>query len=148
MPSHLEKSWRLLQTGLSFAVFGGIVLALGFVAIPLSRRLARDPQPDDLRAQRWIHRGARCFIGFARGIGLMRVDRVGTDRLRAGGPLLVVANHPTWLIELSPNGTHDVEFVTAREHRVTVGGCGSQVVANPLVQAGEVVTVTATFECP
>jgi 1-acyl-sn-glycerol-3-phosphate acyltransferase len=95
MASQLEKPWRLLQTGLSFAVFGGIVLALGFVAIPLSRRLARDREPDDLRAQRWIHRGARCFMGFSQGIGLMRVERIGTERLRAGGPLLVVANHPT-----------------------------------------------------
>jgi 1-acyl-sn-glycerol-3-phosphate acyltransferase len=95
MPSRLEKPWRLLQTGLSFAVFGAVVLALGFVAIPLGRRLARDGQPDDLRAQRWIHRGARCFIGFAQAIGLMRVEQVGTDRLRASGPLLVTANHPT-----------------------------------------------------
>jgi 1-acyl-sn-glycerol-3-phosphate acyltransferase len=95
MPSQLEKPWRLLQTGLSFAVFGAIVLALGFVAIPLSRRFARDQEPPDLRAQRWIHRGASAFIGFMQGVGLMRLERVGTDRLRAGGPLLVVANHPT-----------------------------------------------------
>jgi 1-acyl-sn-glycerol-3-phosphate acyltransferase len=95
MASQLEKPWRLLQTGLSFAVFGGVVLALGFVAIPLSRRLGRDGEPDDLRAQRWIHRGARVFIGFMQGVGLMRLERVGTARLRAGGPLLVVANHPT-----------------------------------------------------
>jgi len=95
MPSQLEKPWRLLQTGLSFAVFGGIVLVLGFVAIPLGRRLARGREPDDLRAQRWVHRGARCFMAFSQGIGLMRVERIGTDRLRAGGPLLVVANHPT-----------------------------------------------------
>lgn len=95
MAGQLEKPWRLLQSGLSFAVFGAVVLALGFVAIPLSRRLARDQEPDDLRAQRWIHRGARVFVGFMQGIGLMRVERVGTGRLRAGGPLLVVANHPT-----------------------------------------------------
>jgi 1-acyl-sn-glycerol-3-phosphate acyltransferase len=95
MAGRLEKPWRLLQTGLSFAVFGGVVLALGFVAIPLSRRLGRGGEPDDLRAQRWIHRGARVFIGFMQGVGLMRFEGVGTARLRAGGPLLVVANHPT-----------------------------------------------------
>jgi 1-acyl-sn-glycerol-3-phosphate acyltransferase len=96
MASQLEKPWRLLQTGLSFAVFGGVVLALGFLAIPLARRLARDPQePEDLRAQRWIHRGARVFIGFMERVGLMRVEQVDTARLRADGPLLVVANHPT-----------------------------------------------------
>jgi 1-acyl-sn-glycerol-3-phosphate acyltransferase len=95
MLGQLEKRWRLLQTGLSFAVFGGVVLGLAFVAIPASRWLARGREPDDLRAQRWIHRGARVFVGFMRGIGLMRLERVDTGRLRAGGPLLVVANHPT-----------------------------------------------------
>ena len=95
LASQLEKNWRRFQTGLSFVVFGGVVLGLAFVAIPASRRFARDREPDDLRAQRWIHRGARVFVGFMRGIGLMRLDRVGVDRLRAGGPLLVVANHPT-----------------------------------------------------
>ncbi|HEY8155419.1 MAG TPA: lysophospholipid acyltransferase family protein [Myxococcota bacterium] len=95
MASQLEKRWRLVQTGLSFAVFGAVVLALAFVAIPASRWFARGREPEDLRAQRWIHRGARVFVGFLQGIGLARLERVGTARLRAGGPLLVVANHPT-----------------------------------------------------
>ncbi len=95
MASQLEKRWRVFQTGLSFVVFAGLVLALAFVVIPTGRRFARDRAADELRAQRWIHRGARVFVGFMRGIGLMRVDRVGVDRLRAGGPLLVIANHPT-----------------------------------------------------
>ena len=95
MASQLVKNWRRFQTGLSFIVFGGIVLGLAFVAIPVSRWFTRDQGPDDLRTQRWIHRGARLFVGFMQGIGLMRLDRVDTDRLRASGPLLVVANHPT-----------------------------------------------------
>jgi hypothetical protein len=60
----------------------------------------------------------------------------------------LVSNHPAWLIELPANGSYDVEFATARAHRVSVAGCGTQVVANPLVQAGEVVTVKASFQCP
>ena len=95
MASQLAKNWRRFQTGLSFVVFGGVVLGLAFVAIPASRRFARDREPDDLRAQRWIHHGARLFVAFMRGIGLVRLEQVGADRLRAGGPLLVVANHPT-----------------------------------------------------
>jgi 1-acyl-sn-glycerol-3-phosphate acyltransferase len=95
MAIRLEKSWRLLQSALSFAVFGGVVLVLGFLVIPTSRRLARDGEADDLRAQRWIHRGARFFVGFMRAIGLVRLELVGTQRLREGGALLVVANHPT-----------------------------------------------------
>jgi 1-acyl-sn-glycerol-3-phosphate acyltransferase len=93
------KLWRLVQTGIGFAVFGAVVLALGFVAIPLSRRIARDPAADELRAQRWVHRGARVFIGYMRAVGLLRLDLEGAERLRTGRPLLLVANHPT-LIDL------------------------------------------------
>jgi 1-acyl-sn-glycerol-3-phosphate acyltransferase len=95
MASQLEKAWRLIQTALSFACFGAVVLALGFVVIPASGWFARDGEPAELRAQRWIHRGARLFVAFMQGIGLMRLESVGAARLGAGGPLLVVANHPT-----------------------------------------------------
>ena len=125
MPSQLERPWRLLRR-LSFAVFGAVVLALGFVAIPLSRRLARDGEPDDLRAQRWIHRGARVFVGFMQGIGLMRLEQVGTGRLRAGGPLLVVANHPTifdlpLILSLMPRRLHRGQ---AWPRNSSCAGCG------------------------
>ena len=93
------KLWRLVQTGVGFAVFGAVVLLLGFVAIPLSRRLARAPASDELRAQHWVHRGARVFIGYMKLVGLLRLDAVGAERLRAGRGLLLVANHPT-LIDL------------------------------------------------
>jgi len=97
MASQIVKRWRLVQTGLCFAFFGVVVLALGFVAIPLSRRFAPGALPDDLRAQLWIHRGTRLFLGFMQGIGLLRLDLVGVERLRRSGPQLLVANHPTLL---------------------------------------------------
>ena len=99
MASGIVKRWRLVQTALSFAWFGVVVLFLGFVAIPVSAAFSRGGEPADLRAQRWVHRGARCFLGFMRGIGLLRLDTQGIERLRAGGPQLLVANHPT-LIDL------------------------------------------------
>ncbi len=98
MTIQIVKSWRVVQTGLGFAFFGVAVLTLGFVAIPISRRFfARGAGSEELRAQRWIHRGMRVFVGFMRGIGLLRFDAVGVERLRARGPLLLVANHPTLL---------------------------------------------------
>lgn len=80
--------------------------------------------------------------------GTIRIQTTSSGPNVPGLLIALVDHHPMWLIELSPNGTYDVEFATARRHRVSVAGCGSQVVANPLVQADEVVTVTATFECP
>ena len=97
MASQIVKRWRLVQTGLSFAVFGVVVLWLGFVAIPISGLFARDRESGELRAQRWVHRATRFFVGFMKGIGLLRLDLVGVERLRAGPPLLLVANHPTLL---------------------------------------------------
>jgi len=100
MTGQIVKRWRLIQTGLSFALFGAVVLGLGFIAIPMSGWFARGPESDELRAQRWVHRGTRFFVGFMKGIGLLRVDLVNVERLRVGGPLLLIANHPT-LIDLA-----------------------------------------------
>jgi hypothetical protein len=80
--------------------------------------------------------------------GTIRIQTTSTGPNVPGLLIAFVDHHPKWLIELSPNGTYDVEFVTARAHRVSVSGCGSQVVANPLVKPDEVVTVTAAFQCP
>lgn len=99
MTGRIVKLLRLVQTVVGFAVFGAVVLGLGFVAIPLSRRFSRDALSDELRAQRWVHRGARVFLGYMRGVGLLRLDLIDAARLAASGPLLLVANHPT-LIDL------------------------------------------------
>ena len=60
----------------------------------------------------------------------MRLERIGTERLRAGGPLLVVANHPTLfdlplLLSLMPQADCIVGAAWAENfflRRVVVGG--------------------------
>lgn len=88
------RIWRVARTGLGFALFfaGGAVLA---VALPLARRLSRAPAGFDLRAQRVIRRGYQVFMAFMRHSGLTRVRIEGEERLRAPGPRIIVANHPT-----------------------------------------------------
>jgi 1-acyl-sn-glycerol-3-phosphate acyltransferase len=96
MTHRVSTIWRALRTGAAFAVFGAGSLLLALVVIPLSR-LASASQARDLRAQRLIHTGFRCFRWYMVRTGLMTVSETGTERLRRGGPLLVVANHPTLL---------------------------------------------------
>jgi 1-acyl-sn-glycerol-3-phosphate acyltransferase len=93
-PGSLARAWRVVRTGSAFALFfaGGALLAL---ALPLARRLAGDPAGFDLRAQRAIRRGYRLFMGYMRFAGLTRVRLEGAEALRAAGPRVVVANHPT-----------------------------------------------------
>ena len=95
MLERLSHDWRVARTGSAFAFFfGGGALLAG--ALPVARRLEGDPEGFDLRAQRWIARGYRLFVGY------MELARARARALRgrasacAGpGPLLVVANHPT-----------------------------------------------------
>jgi len=94
MPGSLARAWRVARTGSAFALFfaGGALLA---VALPAARRLAREPAGFDLRAQRAIRGGYRVFLGYMRLTGLNRVRVEGAELLRAPGPRVVVANHPT-----------------------------------------------------
>ena len=94
MPGLAARAWRVARTGSGFALFfgGGAGLA---VALPLARRLTRDPAHFDLRAQAAIRRGYRVFVGYMELVGLSRVRVEGAERLTTPGPKIVVANHPT-----------------------------------------------------
>ncbi len=88
---------RVLRTALAWAAFGVLCAALGLVVLPLVRRLPRGSAAADLRAQRALQRAARLYLGLAAALGVLRLRIDGGERLRAGGPRLVVANHPTLL---------------------------------------------------
>lgn len=91
------RAWRTALTGLSFAVFWGAVLAVGWLWLPLVWLW-----PGDRRAKiRRVHRSARA--GFAAFHALLRGLRLyrRTSPVRAlrpdGKPVVVIANHPTLL---------------------------------------------------
>jgi 1-acyl-sn-glycerol-3-phosphate acyltransferase len=89
------RLWRVLGTGLSFAVFGVGALGLALVAFPLCHLVPGDARAKEARVQRVIHYAYRFFIGFMETLGLIRTEWVGAERLSAPGPHLVIANHPT-----------------------------------------------------
>ena len=89
--------WRLMATGLAFALMGmgGILLALGI--IPLATLLTRDRQTRTRRAQHIIRASFRLYVLMLRLFGIIRLEVAGEERLAACRGHLIVANHPTLL---------------------------------------------------
>lgn len=94
-PGRPTRYWRAFRTGLAFAVFGVGALVVTFGLIPLIRLTLRGREHPRARVQRLVHRAFRLFEWFMSVLGLIRVSRVGFDRLPPDGPRLIIANHPT-----------------------------------------------------
>lgn len=92
----LNRGWRVLATGLSFALFGIGGLLLWFAVFPLLRLLVRDSARCARIARGLIQRCFRIFIGFMRVMGVLSWEAHGIERLQRSG-LLVLANHPSLL---------------------------------------------------
>ncbi|MBK1612122.1 1-acyl-sn-glycerol-3-phosphate acyltransferase [Rubrivivax gelatinosus] len=94
MPERLNRSWRVVATGLCFASFGLGGLVLRLVVFPLLAAMVRDPRRRAWRSRRLIRRSFRLFIAMMSGLGVLSYELRGAERLRRRG-LLVLANHPT-----------------------------------------------------
>jgi len=93
MTTRLLQLWRACCGAIAFAAFGGLALLLGALVLPVDRRLS--PEGADRRAQLAIHRSSRLFLALVQGLGVLRIQVDGGERLRRDGPRLIVANHPT-----------------------------------------------------
>lgn len=93
----LEFLWRLIMTGIAFAVIfaGGALMALTvFPWIGLTTPpgpLRRD------RSQRFIHRAFGFYVRMLHGLRMLDLEVAGAEKLRDGTGRLIVANHPTLL---------------------------------------------------
>lgn len=126
----LDRGWRISRCAVAYLTFAAAVLAVSHVVVPLLRR--RGSAADlDRRAQRALHRAARLVVRVVVGLRIVRSQQSGTERLRAQGPLLVVANHPSLfdtpsLIAIMP----EVDFVVEKSWadsplvRGAVSACG------------------------
>jgi 1-acyl-sn-glycerol-3-phosphate acyltransferase len=91
----LAHGWRALRTGVAFATFGVGAVVLAGTMLPALRLMPRPPADADQRAQRLVHLAFRLFEWWMAALGLIRVTRIGMDRLAAARPAVIVANHPT-----------------------------------------------------
>ena len=88
------RYWRVLATGISFATFGIGGLLLRVIVFPLLTLVVRDPARRVTAARTVIRYAFRGFVGLMNGLGVLRYEVVGLDKLDRGG-LLILANHPT-----------------------------------------------------
>jgi 1-acyl-sn-glycerol-3-phosphate acyltransferase len=93
----INRAWRLIGTGLSFAVFGVGALVLVVSVFPLISLFSRSPEIRALRARSTVRRSFRGFLWFMHFVGIFDfdVDPKCRESFSAKGGLVIVANHPT-----------------------------------------------------
>jgi 1-acyl-sn-glycerol-3-phosphate acyltransferase len=95
MRRRLARGYRIVGTGISFAIFGIWGVGLGLFVCPVLSRIAPNREAGELRVQRVVHLGFRAFVRVMMGFGLLEVRTRGAERLQKPDALLIVANHPT-----------------------------------------------------
>jgi len=94
MLAGLSRCWRVLATGLSFAVFGIGGVLMRVLVFPLLNVLVRQPERRVRAAREIIRRAFRAYVDMMRALGVLRYEITGLEKLERGG-LLILANHPT-----------------------------------------------------
>jgi 1-acyl-sn-glycerol-3-phosphate acyltransferase len=92
--SLLNRLWRVIATGFSFAGFGVGGLLLGVAAFPLLLVVVRHRQRRSVLARWTIHHLFRFFVAMICGLGLCSLEVRGRERLHRRG-LLILASHPS-----------------------------------------------------
>ncbi|HYM27243.1 MAG TPA: lysophospholipid acyltransferase family protein, partial [Steroidobacteraceae bacterium] len=120
-PSYYERVslranfyWRTVVTSgcfIAFALCGLLFSTLLYVPLRVLGEYGRVP------AKWLVHKFFWGIVTVLRGTGCMRLDVAGLDRLRNAGPVIVLANHPTYidfvvLLSLLPKAN----CVVKREH--------------------------------
>lgn len=94
MLDQAARAWRVVATGLSFALFGLGGLLLRVFAFPLLALCVRDRMRRTAAARAVVRFTFRLFIGIMRTLGVLRYEVHGVSKLDREG-LLILANHPT-----------------------------------------------------
>ena len=89
-----SQGWRIVATGLCFAVFGLGGLMLRCVVCPVFTLVVRDPVRQQRLSQSVIHHSFRWFVALMNFVGVISYEVRGRERLRRRG-LLILANHPS-----------------------------------------------------
>ena len=104
MREALDRAWRVVGTGLSFAAFGIGGVLLWLVVFPLLRLFVRDRGRLQRLARGMIRRTFAGHFALMHRLGVLTWEVRGLERLDRRG-LLVLANHPTLI---------DVVFLVSR----------------------------------
>ena len=91
----LDRGWRLIGTGLSFAVFGIGGFIIGLFAVVGLQLVIRDRARRAQVARLIISRTFRGFTVFMSAVGVLRWSVEGASHWKRDQGCMVVANHPT-----------------------------------------------------
>lgn len=94
MGEWVNRGWRVLATGLCFAVFGLGGLVVRCVVYPALLLGVRQPGRRQHLSQAVIHHSFRWFVALMRCVGVLSYEVRGMERLQRRG-LLILANHPS-----------------------------------------------------
>lgn len=94
MIARLNYWWRLTVIGCCFATFGLGGMLLSFLVFPVLRLL---PGSSHFRSRWVIHKFFACLMWLLQRLGVMRLETQNIEALRDAGPVLVLANHPTYI---------------------------------------------------
>ena len=94
MLDRIGLGWRVFATGLSFALFGLGGLLLRVLVFPLLALCVTDTAARVRAARATVRLSFRAFVGIMRGLGVLRYELHGIDKLDREGQL-ILANHPT-----------------------------------------------------
>jgi 1-acyl-sn-glycerol-3-phosphate acyltransferase len=96
MRARADFCWRLFATGASFVVFGVCGLLFSVLVFPIAsiwpRRVSRQRAVTAV-----IHVFFRTLVGALQKSGVMHLEITNGAALHTGAPMVVVANHPTYL---------------------------------------------------
>lgn len=93
----LNYYWRLIATGLSFAVFGLGALLITATLFPVIHLLSFNRQRANRGCQYVVHVTFRLFIHMMKLLGVLTYEIVGAEKITGDQGNLIVANHPTLL---------------------------------------------------
>lgn len=104
----LNYFWRVIATGLCFALFGIGGLLLSLFVLPLQRVVIKDEVAQKAVARKTVHYSFKFFIAFMQFVGIFKFDLQQAQQLKVLNGHLIMANHPSLidvvvLISLIPN---------------------------------------------
>lgn len=91
----INKYWRIIATGMCFALFGLGGLALTFVVFPLLTYSIKDKTQREFKVQRIIQASFHFFCETMRISGAIDYKIVGAEKLKNDRNCIIVANHPS-----------------------------------------------------
>ncbi|CAB3710758.1 lysophospholipid acyltransferase family protein [Trinickia soli] len=92
----IERAWRLVATGIALGAFGACGVLFSVLVFPFAWLWPHRASSQRLVAA-VIHGFFRVLVSLLQAVGVMTLDVAGAAALNARRPIIVVANHPTYL---------------------------------------------------